>query len=664
MLFRRKIRDFVSLSFVAGYLLLGFLGWCLSASRLLAQPGIESASVLEADNDHLTIEQVVKSTEWKPITASQINLNQSEHPRWFRFHISQSQDKNTFLSVENPMLYHVSLYTPNAEGGFNVEETGFLHKNRNVFGSRYFVFALQEAGSGLVYLKVASRTPLQIPISVRTAEATYDRTSYEFGIFSAMIGIIFAFSLYNFFIFLRLRRRAYLYYSLYSSFLAMVFVTTEGFLPSWTPIFIKPLLIHAFSAPAFAFLVLFTRKLLRTITFPIIDRSLRFLATACVSIPFLAALFGDLLIWHAAGSIFAGLAVICCFIAAIKQSRKSHVAKIYMLAFVSPIVGTILYTSQLAGTIPKNFLTQHGVHLGALLEILLFSQALASLIDDLHKRIAEKSNKLKLVNRSLNHEINERKRIAEELDQHRASMLHMAKMQELGSITAAVAHEVNNPLAVLSMSLGNLDTMAAAENIPQVYRQELSRMSESSNRMVVRITKVVKSLLAYARDSNDEPMAPVMARQVVEDLMYMCKASLTLKQVSLEFGELQDVAFMARSSEITQILLNLVNNAADALKDNDKKIIRIKYVVRGHLGFFHVEDNGPGIPDHLKSHVMQKPFTTKEKGEGTGLGLGICKMLAERNNGGLTYERDETTTSFILRLSVVPTIIVEPRLKA
>lgn len=213
-----------------------------------------------------------------------------------------------------------------------------------------------------------------------------------------------------------------------------------------------------------------------------------------------------------------------------------------------------------------------------------------------------------------------------------AQLIQAEKLSAVGQLISGVAHELNNPLTVImgnSELLNRLRRGAGGEPDPA-----LTEIYESSRRC----GDIVKNLLAFVRESRRKKQA-VSVPEVV-------KSAITL--MSYKFRKAEDIALaqspaayippvMADFHQIEQILLNLFQNACDALaeKEGEKKIeVRTRY----HMNsvFVDVADNGPGIPEELQSRIFDPFFTTKAEGKGTGLGLTICRRIAGEHGARLT----------------------------
>lgn len=225
---------------------------------------------------------------------------------------------------------------------------------------------------------------------------------------------------------------------------------------------------------------------------------------------------------------------------------------------------------------------------------------------------------------------------------------HQDRLALLGRLAASIAHELRNPLAHLSATLGYVwkEVVEPAEPAPDL-REAFAEMTDSIERM----TSLVGSLRSTSR-------APARVDELVNpgELMQRARA-LVLPQLKhrvallLEAGDVQPV--VAEGGRILQVLINLIVNAGQAIEQHPRADARITLRTRQDKAsvYFEVEDNGPGIPEEVAQHIFQPFFTTKSETEGTGLGLSISRQIARDHGGELAFtSRPGVGTRFTLSL--------------
>ncbi|MCM2282364.1 MAG: transporter substrate-binding domain-containing protein, partial [Bdellovibrionaceae bacterium] len=264
-------------------------------------------------------------------------------------------------------------------------------------------------------------------------------------------------------------------------------------------------------------------------------------------------------------------------------------------------------------------------------------------------------------------DVSERKRISELLASQQAKLVSSARMSALGEMAGGIAHEINNPLAIINGRANQLQELAVAGNVDS---KVAARIASSIEVTVSRISKIVRSLRHVARDTEFDPYELIPVAQMIEETLELSEQKMKHHGVELRvIQETPDANVECRPVQIIQILINLINNAYDAVMERpaDKWIeVRVREFTKDSENWvdISVADSGGGVPDELLDRVFLPFFTTKGVGRGTGLGLSISKSLAEDHRGQLFLDRQareiEGRTRFVLRLPVRQRIESEP----
>jgi signal transduction histidine kinase len=235
----------------------------------------------------------------------------------------------------------------------------------------------------------------------------------------------------------------------------------------------------------------------------------------------------------------------------------------------------------------------------------------------------------------------------ERIYQLSSQMLHSAKMVSLGEMAGGIAHEINNPLAVIKVKIGILrKQLESGRPDRATLLSELTQLDAT----VARIAKAVAGLRAFSAPGIAEHPLPHSISKIILDTLQICGERFRFHGISLEVSHPVDFQVECRPGEIMQILLNLIGNSFDAVEGLAEKWIRVQVVERGADVELSVTDSGPGIDPKIQDHLMQPFFTTKAVGKGTGLGLSISRGLAQGNGGSLAHDPSSSRTRFVLTL--------------
>ncbi len=238
-----------------------------------------------------------------------------------------------------------------------------------------------------------------------------------------------------------------------------------------------------------------------------------------------------------------------------------------------------------------------------------------------------------------------------ELNAERNRSIQSSKMSTLGEMASGIAHELNNPLTVLSGFAFKLNKMATGDQ--EVSKSALVEYSDNIKAMIKRMGTIINGLRVFARDGSNQPKEKVQLSKVVNDSLFLCKAQFENKKIKFEVTVDDSIIIDCREILLSQVLINLLNNAYQALKNDPgiyDKFVNLTCSVEDKWVKIVIEDNGPGVPKEFQDKIFQPFFTTKKVGEGTGLGLSISKGIIESHQGELLLEQAEKLTRFIIKL--------------
>jgi PAS domain S-box-containing protein len=253
-------------------------------------------------------------------------------------------------------------------------------------------------------------------------------------------------------------------------------------------------------------------------------------------------------------------------------------------------------------------------------------------------------------------DITERKKAEEnllktlkELQESKDMLVQSEKLAAIGRLSAGVAHEILNPVNIISMRLQLLEE-----------EEGISAMLEETIRVcqkqIDRIVKITKDISQFSR-SSAERVEVCNLNSIVEQTLYLTAPRLNLEKITTEVHVSPDLPCIAIDKyRIEQVLLNLINNAIDAMEDRDKKVLYVstQQIVSDEerrWARIMVSDTGKGISDGTISKIFDPFFTTKDMGKGTGLGLFICYGIIRDHQGTITARNNEQGgASFIIDL--------------
>jgi C4-dicarboxylate-specific signal transduction histidine kinase len=236
------------------------------------------------------------------------------------------------------------------------------------------------------------------------------------------------------------------------------------------------------------------------------------------------------------------------------------------------------------------------------------------------------------------------------LEEQSSKMVSNAKMAALGEMSAGIAHEINNPLTIMVGFVQRIKkriaTLATSDNKQDL--EDLSKIESAAQR----ISKIVMGLKNFSRSGLNEPKSNSRFLEIMNDTLDLSRERIANAGIELRYKEHDNVVINCRPHQIVQVLLNLINNAYDAVVNDENAWIDVSYEVKDARLIVKVTDSGRGIPKEIAARIMQPFYTTKVVGKGTGLGLSISKGLVEDHNGTLTYNSISANTQFVLDFPV------------
>lgn len=266
------------------------------------------------------------------------------------------------------------------------------------------------------------------------------------------------------------------------------------------------------------------------------------------------------------------------------------------------------------------------------------------------------------------------------LKDQKAQLLHQEKLASIGQLAAGVAHEINNPTGFVKSNLRTMVSYAQSftkivesyedlindtsngdieikSKVKKIRRkndldfimEDMFDLLEESLEGTERIEDIVMGLKNFARPDQDEKQL-FSLNECIESTLKLVNNEVKYKaDIELDLGEIPEIE--GKPGAISQVILNLVVNAADAIPEHgnifiatavDKKEIKMS-----------IRDNGSGIPQEILTKIYDPFFTTKEVGKGTGLGLAISHGIIQKHGGRLTVESKEGEgTEFTIALPI------------
>jgi signal transduction histidine kinase len=575
--------------------------------------------ILEDKTGQLTIKEVSSpemSRLFRPDTRAVPNFGMTSSVYWARFAMvsEAAAEKRWLLELDFPLMNYVDFYAPTEAGGFDQMRAGVMRPlSTRTLPHRIPVFPVIVDGTcKTFYLRIDAEGRAMMPLSLRTPAAFARIDSQREMIHGCYFGAMLVMVAYNFFIFLSLRDRSYLYYIIDIICFTLYMFSANGHLNDLVSGEIPFIASHepVLSALAIFTGLLFCRNFLESKrNFPGIDRVMKiWMLVALLLIPAIFLL--PPVLWKRSTSLLALCASVTGIIAAAACMRKGfHPARYYLGARIFRLLGLFALVLGMHNIIPLTVLTTSSLQIGSVFEVLLLSFAL--------------TDRINLMRR--------------EKEEAQADAIRASHLASLGELAAGVAHEINNPVNII---INSADLILESDG-PADTKYDAAVIKKHGHR----IATIVSSLLFFTRPPAREKI-PFAMTVLLDGTLDMIGARLSKEHITITGLIPPDLPLvLVHPQQIEQVFLNILTNAMHALDEkhggvyegkrldisatevciDDRPFVRI---------VFH--DNGIGIPPELLGRVTESFVTTRKTG--TGLGLSISKRIIDEHGGSLLID--------------------------
>lgn len=267
---------------------------------------------------------------------------------------------------------------------------------------------------------------------------------------------------------------------------------------------------------------------------------------------------------------------------------------------------------------------------------------------ELEHRVAQRTADLAVANTRLKDEIEERRATEVRLRNTQTELIQAGKLAALGQMSAALSHEINQPLAAVKSYADNASTYLERGRTDEA-KNNVALISDMADRMA----SISGHLRNFARRPQ-EGVEPVEVTSIVEDALKLMEARIRESGVTIARRfPAQDVWAVGGRLRLQQVIINLISNALDAMEDVSEGDVVIAIEDSDRVNVL-VRDHGPGLSEEAEARVFDPFYTTKRPGKGLGLGLSICYNIVEDFGGRLSAVNAGGGAGAIFTVSLVP----------
>ena len=246
----------------------------------------------------------------------------------------------------------------------------------------------------------------------------------------------------------------------------------------------------------------------------------------------------------------------------------------------------------------------------------------------------------------INRLLDSRQNMLTKIQKQQNDQTFLSKKLALAQMGSGIAHEISNPFAtIMATTHHELKRIQAGGYTAEQAEATLQLINKTTQR----ISQIIAGMRSLIRDGSGDPMEPHEVDSLIDDAVKLCSNALDSRKIALLVGLPSDqLSLHCRAIEIVQVLVNLITNAKDALSETPSPWIRIQAEKNNQTLKISITNNGPRIPVSLSQKIMEPFFSTKEVGQGSGLGLSISQKIIEEHKGRLYLDQGHQETCFVL----------------
>lgn len=340
-------------------------------------------------------------------------------------------------------------------------------------------------------------------------------------------------------------------------------------------------------------------------------------------------------------------------------------SKIFIL-FISQFLKTMLVSFFIYICIQR-LITRHLIHISSFVKNMNLNQLdnqllldrkkndgdeldiLVDSVNEMREKLSKSISELNELNKELEEKVESKTLL---VVQQNRRLEYSSRMSSLGEMAGGIAHEINNPIMIIKTASGLLRKFVESGEIES---KKLFPYFEKIDKTVDRISKIIHGLLALSRDTTNEGYSSFELGEVITDVLALCSERFKVSDIEIRIdlnNEVFKTLIYGRRIQHSQVFLNLLHNAFDAVEHLGERWVSIRCEVANSNLVIKFTDSGLGIAEDILDKVMQPFFTTKQVGKGTGLGLSLSMAIIKNHNGEFYIDSNSPNTCFVIVLPI------------
>lgn len=608
----------------------------------------ESRYFIERDITYTpeTILEVLDAFE--PSHQSIFNFGFMERPLWVHFdiNVSAAVSEPLVLQIDNPHLDHFRLYRIDAQALTLLAEGGDRYDQKNVPGFRtYWAPLVQNAQKTGYLLYLHTDGAMQAPLLIETLREAYRGESFSNLLFGIYYGVLLLLLVYNLVLYIVVREIHYFNYLAFLGSYMLFQLIFDGIGKEWlwhgnTWMANSALPFFIFLSGMFAFR--FARFFLMLKRFvPRVEILFRF--SELVSL--LGVLLSLVAPYHMAitvAAIWSSMIPLLLIYGGIMALPHYRPARYYLVGWFVLLLATIHVALSKLGLIPTFPAMLYTQQAGSLIQMVLLSFALA---DRINMMKIEHLKKLRDFNEKL------QVKIAAKIDEIRRKdelMIQQSRMAAMGEMIENIAHQWRQPLNQLSLIQSNLffEYQLGTLDQKQIYAQQ-----EQAEALMEYMTHTIDDFRNFFLPDREKTHFSICSS--IQKSLDLLKSTLERYRIAVQFECTEHPVVYGHENEFSQVMINIINNAKDAMVERAtaSPVIVIEVEHSSEHTRVLIGDNGGGIAPAIQSKIFDPYFTTKFQSQGTGIGLYMVKTIMNKSmNGSIDVTNRDKGACFILTL--------------
>ncbi len=601
------------------------------------------------EDDILTPENILKhKSEFRKPSTSIYSFGFLNRALWVRFSIDASKSSTPWiLNIDNPQLDLYELFRLEGDKLISVGRGGdtICVENSKYQCRTYWKDIGDISKTESYYLFVKTAGSMQVPLEAKQLSYAYETEQLSMLLYGLYYGILFILLVYNFVLYIMLRDVNYLNYLFFLSSYMLWQLSFDGIGLEWlwpnvTWMANSGLSLFIFLSSAAAFR--FSRYFLMLKKYNKTLYKLSLYAEVFSYLGMASALFFPFILSIKIAAAWVTLIPILLVYMGYKIVPLYHPARFYLIGWIFFLLATIVVGLDKQGLIPSYAFIVHQQQIGSVLEMLFLSLALADRIG-LMKRTHLKELKRSTI--LLQKKINKK---VEEVRQKDKLLIQQSRQAAMGEMIENIAHQWRQPLNQLSLIQNNI---FIEHMLGKLNEKNMQGYQEQSEKLMHYMTDTIDDFRNFFQPDREKHSFDIC--KAIHKTEALITSTLKQHSIKVTFDCHDTLSVYGHENEFSQVILNIFNNAKDALVERKVRDPHILIRISQKIDHFFIEicDNGKGIDVTIIDKIFDPYFTTKFKSQGTGIGLYMSKMIIENSmQGTLSVRNIDEGACFSIRL--------------